>query len=118
LEQWDGEQVETIPLPDEDGVSVIAFAFKEIVELLNTGVVELGLDSTFKTNSAGWEMYGILTEVNGQAMPLVTVLITTTAAAQPGAKQRVLESVLRWLHLYCPNSRFSLSDKDTAEINA
>ncbi|EJD45457.1 hypothetical protein AURDEDRAFT_47710, partial [Auricularia subglabra TFB-10046 SS5] len=118
LEQWDGDRIQNIPVRDETGVSSFAFAFKEIVQSLNSGVVELAMDSTFKTNAAGYEMYGILTEVNGQMMPLATILTSLTEDAQPGAKQRLIEDVLHWLHTYCPNTRFTLSDKDPSEINA
>ncbi|EJD32865.1 hypothetical protein AURDEDRAFT_43361, partial [Auricularia subglabra TFB-10046 SS5] len=118
LQQWNGSSVQTIPVREEVGVSSFAFAFKEIVERLNTAVVELAMDSTFKTNALGYEMYAILTEVNGQLMPLATILTSLTEEAHPGAKEHLIEDVLRWLYLHCPNSHFSLSDKDTSEINA
>lgn len=71
-----------------------------------------------KTNALGWEMYALLTEVNGQQMPLAFVLTTSTAAALPHAKEHLLSDVFTWLETRCPNIRFTHSDKDPNEINA
>ncbi|KZV78080.1 hypothetical protein EXIGLDRAFT_576465, partial [Exidia glandulosa HHB12029] len=107
-----------LALEPELGLTSVAFALKECVESLNTGVVELAMDSTWKTNRLGFETYGFVGEANGQAIPLGFILTSSSAMAQPGAKQRLLKSVLDSLNTHCPNIRFTLSDKDTSEINA
>ncbi|EJD34592.1 hypothetical protein AURDEDRAFT_76041 [Auricularia subglabra TFB-10046 SS5] len=107
-----------IPLDEEPGVTLIAFLIKECVEGLNHGVVELAMDSTWKTNALGYETYGLIAEANGQSIPLGFILTTSTTDAQSGAKDRLLQQCLRALTTWCPNARFTLSDKDTSEINA
>ncbi|KAG6904192.1 hypothetical protein DXG01_011819, partial [Tephrocybe rancida] len=70
------------------------------------------MDSTWKTNAAGYELYGIVGEANGQALPLAfafTASMDDTAA--PGAKDRMLQGVLKHIH-------FAHTDKDKSEINA
>ncbi|EJD33441.1 hypothetical protein AURDEDRAFT_22475, partial [Auricularia subglabra TFB-10046 SS5] len=107
-----------IELDGELGVTALAFLVKECAESLNTGVVELAMDSTWKTNKLGFETYGLVGEVNGQAAPLGFLITSLGALAESGAKTRLLRSVMRALRVHCPNVRFTLSDKDASEINA
>jgi transposase-like protein len=58
-------------------------------------------------------------EANRQAIPMVfafTATIKEDAAA--GAKDHMLQTVLEWVSQQCPQIMFTLSDKDTSEINA
>ena len=71
-----------------------------------------------KTNAAGYELYGIVGELNGQAVPLAFCFTTSTdGTALDGAKDRLLRTVIRFISKKCPNIDFTLSDKDLTEIN-
>jgi hypothetical protein len=71
-----------------------------------------------KTNSIGYELYGIVGELDGQAIPLGFCFTASTSGnAAQGAKDRLLRSVIRYISDRCPNIEFTLSDKDLTEIN-
>jgi hypothetical protein len=75
-------------------------------------------DVVGKTNAVGYELYGIVGELNGQAIPLGFCFTASTSGnAAPGAKDRLLRSVIRYISDRCPNIEFTLSDKDLTEIN-
>ena len=62
---------------------------------------------------AGYELYGLIGEANGQALPLGFIFTAMTdGTATKGAKQRMLEGFLPWFTTRCPNIKFTLSDKD------
>ena len=70
-------------------------------------------------NATGYELYGLIREANGQALPLGFIFTAMmNGSAQKGAKQHMLESVLKWFSKQCPNIKFTLSDKDPSEIGA
>ena len=70
-------------------------------------------------NAAGCELYGLIREANGQALPLgFTFTAMTNGSAQKGAKQCMLENFLEWFSKRCPNIKCTLSDKDPLEIGA
>jgi hypothetical protein len=71
-----------------------------------------------KTNAAAYELYAAVGEANGCSLPLAFIFTQTTAEAEPNAKDRLLVQVLEWIKMRCPNIMFTLSDKDTSEINA
>lgn len=75
-------------------------------------------DMIGKTNAVGYELYGIVGELDGQAIPLGFCFTASTSGnAAPGAKDRLLRSVIRYISDRCPNIEFTLSDKDLTEIN-
>ena len=63
-------------------------------------------------------MYAIVAEAAGRSLPLVFAFVATDGSAAPGAKDRALQDVLRWVKMKCPHVAFTLSDKDMSEINA
>lgn len=72
-----------------------------------------------KTNSAGYELTGLLGEANGQGIPLGFFLHKSTdGTAETCAKSRALEAFLAYYAKKCPRVRFTLSDKEIEEIKA
>ena len=72
-----------------------------------------------KTNALGYELYGIIAEANGQALPLAfafTCSMDGTATAH--AKDHMLQDILHYIGNYCPNIAVVHSDKDLSKINA
>jgi hypothetical protein len=67
----------------------------------------------------GYELYGLIREANGQALPLGFIFAAiTNSNSQKGAKCRMLEAFLSWFSKWCPNIKFTLSNKDPSEIDA
>jgi hypothetical protein len=73
---------------------------------------------TGKTNALAYELYAAVTEVNGRAIPLAFLFTTSEKSAEEGAKELMLQDLVRFIYKRCPNVMFTLSDKDTVEINA
>ena len=72
-----------------------------------------------KTNALGYELYAIVAEANGQALPLAFAFTCSTdGTAAPHAKDRMLQNVLRHVGNYCPNIAAGHSDKELSEISA
>lgn len=72
-----------------------------------------------KTNAVGYELYAVVAEANGQALPLAFAFTASTdGTAAEGAKQRMLQSVLKHINKRCPNISVAHSDKELSEINA
>jgi hypothetical protein len=70
-------------------------------------------------NAAGYELFGFFGEANGQSLPLGFIFTKMTdGSAKSGAKQRILIEALTELGMFCPNIKFTLSNKDPSEINA
>lgn len=46
LKRVDGINITVIPIPPEDGINAIAFAFKDILEDYGEEVIEVAMDST------------------------------------------------------------------------
>ncbi|TDL17450.1 hypothetical protein BD410DRAFT_776119 [Rickenella mellea] len=118
MKKFDGKDIEIIPVKEEKGIAVMAFGLKEILENYGHSIAEVAMDSTWKTNAVGHELYAAVGEANGRALPLAFVFTTSTGEAAPNAKDRMLGDVLEWLAKRCPNIIFTLSDKDQSEINA
>ncbi|KDR66650.1 hypothetical protein GALMADRAFT_1359427 [Galerina marginata CBS 339.88] len=118
LKAKEGHEVEIIPVDLEDGIDAVAFTFKGILDDVGKDIIEVAMDSTWKTNALGYELYGIVGELNGQAVPLgFCFTASTNGNATAGAKDRLLRSVIRFISSKCPNIQFTLSDKDLTEIN-
>ena len=65
-----------------------------------------------------YELYGLVGEINGQAIPLAFCFTASTDGNAPeGAKERLIRTVIRFVFHRCPNINFTLSDKDVSEIN-
>ncbi|KAG6917946.1 hypothetical protein DXG01_017130, partial [Tephrocybe rancida] len=119
LEACEGIEVNVIDVPHEKGISSLAFAFREVLSVYGSKITEIAMDSTWKTNAAGYELYGIVGEANGQALPLAFAFTASMDhTAEPGAKDRMIQSVLRHVREHCPNIHFAHTDKDKSEINA
>jgi hypothetical protein len=50
LENLEGDRIEIIPVRAEDGISAIAFGFKEIVSDYGKEITEIAMDSTCLSN--------------------------------------------------------------------
>ncbi|CAK5263800.1 unnamed protein product [Mycena citricolor] len=119
LQEYEDMTVEIIELKQETGLSSIAFCFCEIINDFGKDTEEIAMDSTWKTNAAGYELYAIVAEANGTALPLAFVFTTSTGDnAAEGAKDRMLQQVLGAVSRKCPNIQFVHTDKDISEINA
>ncbi|KIJ52266.1 hypothetical protein M422DRAFT_156470 [Sphaerobolus stellatus SS14] len=118
LKNTEGENIDMIPTHVEEGISIFAFALKDIVDSFGHDVTEIAMDSTWKTNAAAFELYAVVAEANGRSLPLAFAFISTGSSATTGAKDRALQDVLGWLKVKCPKIKFTLSDKDASEINA
>ena len=67
----------------------------------------------------GYELYGIVGEVNGQALLLAfTFTCSTDGTATPGTKDRMLQKVLQHVDKYCPNIAAVHLDKDPTELSS
>ncbi|KAJ7097343.1 hypothetical protein C8R44DRAFT_717397 [Mycena epipterygia] len=117
LERLDGEKIEIIPVEKEVGIDAIAFSFINILREFGGQIEEIAMDSTWKTNSLGHELYGIVGEANGQAIPTSFMFMGTSEDAETGAKERTLRHLIRNVKQHCKNIMFTGSDKDTTEIN-
>ncbi|CAK5283818.1 unnamed protein product [Mycena citricolor] len=121
LQEYKDLTIDIVEINPEPGLSTIAFIFREILDEYGGDVEEIAMDSTWKTNAAGYELYAIVAEANGTALPLAFVFTTSAGeAAAEGAKDRMLQQVLRAISTDdgAPNIRFVHTDKDLSEINA
>ncbi|KAJ3964227.1 hypothetical protein EV361DRAFT_856344 [Lentinula raphanica] len=118
LENFDQEKVEIIPITQRKGSSSIAFAFTKILDGIGSDIEEVLMDSTWKTNALGYELFAIVGEMNGQAIPLAFLLNVMTEAANEGTKELILRDFISWITQRCPNIKFTLTNKDITEINA
>jgi hypothetical protein len=133
----DDIDIEIIPVPVEAGISSLAFGFKNILADYGEDLTEIAMDSTCvyavtvsllylhpyiiqgKTNALGYELYGVVGEADGQALPLAFAFTCSTdGTAAPGAKDRMLQDVLRCIDRYCPNIASVNLDKDPTELRA
>ncbi|KAJ7689378.1 hypothetical protein B0H17DRAFT_1134965 [Mycena rosella] len=107
LEKMHGKEIELIPIHQEDGVHCIAFGFTEVLDGWAEQNKELVMNSTWKTNAAGYELYRMVGKANRQAIPFVFMFTTNTNGTAPeGAKTRMLSYILRYLNQRCPNLIF------------
>ncbi|KAJ9111276.1 hypothetical protein QFC22_006576 [Naganishia vaughanmartiniae] len=118
LERMAGRGIERVPLVQEAGVEAFAFVMKDVLTERGTMIHEIGMDSTWKTNALGYELYAFVAEANGQALPLLFMFIQLDSTAETHEKRRALAQCLRYILPACPNIKFVLSDKDQSELNA
>ncbi|KAF8884072.1 hypothetical protein CPB84DRAFT_1817005 [Gymnopilus junonius] len=118
LEKKEGHEIEIIPVQLEEGIDAVTFTFKGVLDVVGEEIVKVAMDSTWKTNAAGYELYGFIGELNGQAIPLAFCFTASTNGKAPeGAKDCLLHSVIKYIAKRCPNIEFTLSDKYTTEID-
>ncbi|KAF8226473.1 hypothetical protein L208DRAFT_1301598 [Tricholoma matsutake] len=115
LQHMNNLDIEIILVPEEDGISSLAFNFKSILGDYGEEVIEIGMDSTYKKSL----LYGVIGEANGQALPLAFAFTCSTdGTAAPSAKDRMLQKVLQRMDDYCPNIAAIHLDKDQTELSA
>ncbi|KIK66318.1 hypothetical protein GYMLUDRAFT_135548, partial [Collybiopsis luxurians FD-317 M1] len=70
LQHFDQEKIEIIPITQHDGASSIAFALIEVLDSIWSKIEEILMDSMWKTNALCYELFAVVGELNGQALPL------------------------------------------------
>ncbi|KAG8915415.1 hypothetical protein FRC00_004714 [Tulasnella sp. 408] len=119
VERAAGKEVEVIAMHAEPGMASIGFALKEPLELWGEETAEIAFDGTFNTNSANYEISGLVAEGHGQGVPIGFIYTTATdGTAKTGAKLRLLVNFLEFFRERCPRIMFTLTDKERAEIDA
>ncbi|KAJ7509255.1 hypothetical protein B0H11DRAFT_2216952 [Mycena galericulata] len=117
LERLDGEKIEIIPVQKEPGIEAISFSFINILRDFGDQIEEVAMDSTWKTNALGHELYGLVGEANGQSLPVSFMFIgNSDDSAETGGKERTLRHLIRHVGSHCKNIMFTGSDKETIEI--
>jgi hypothetical protein len=85
-------------------------------------VNEYHVDSTYKTNRAGFELFGIVANVQGSGYPIAYMIMNvdsrTNRANQDTHRVAVLKLFFRAMKDRGLNPTFMFCDKDMAEINA
>jgi hypothetical protein len=84
-------------------------------------VKEFHVDSTFKTNRAGFELFGVIANVYGSGYPIAYLIMkvdTTSQNDQESDKTAVLKLFFREMKNQGLNPEFMFCDKDISEINA
>ncbi|KAJ7716732.1 hypothetical protein DFH07DRAFT_700087, partial [Mycena maculata] len=117
LERVEGEKIEIIPIEKQSGIDAVAFSFINILRDFGDQIEEVAMDSTWKTNALGHELYAIVGEANGQAIPTWFMFLGCDASADTGAKELTLRHLIRHVDIYCKHIMFTGSDKDTVEIS-
>ncbi|KDQ06604.1 hypothetical protein BOTBODRAFT_181423 [Botryobasidium botryosum FD-172 SS1] len=80
---------------------------------------EVAIDSAWGTNRAGHEIFVLLGEAYGSGMPLGYILIKSIGRSKPDSKTSLLVQFLQHFRdQYTLDPKFTLSDKDFAEIGA
>ncbi|KAJ7440654.1 hypothetical protein B0H11DRAFT_1750566 [Mycena galericulata] len=117
LERLDGEKIEIIPVQKEPGIEAISFSFINILRDFGDQIEEVAMDSTWKTNALGHELYGLVGEANGQSLPVSFMFIgNSDDSAETGSKERTFRHLIRHVGSHCKNIMFTGSDKETIEI--
>jgi len=118
---------------------VITFGFKGILDDYGLQMEEIAMDSTCenqstlhsvwslilrlkfcvgRTNALGYELFALVGEANGQAVPFAFIFTTSTdGTAASGVKDRMLHDLLNYVVKRCPNTKFTLSDKDPSKVS-
>ncbi|KAJ7118166.1 hypothetical protein C8R44DRAFT_738117 [Mycena epipterygia] len=117
LKKMEGMEVKIIPIHSEAGIHAIAFTFKEILNDWAEKTEELVMDSTWRMNTAQYELYGFVAKAKSQAMPFAFLFTISSRDSAEGAKTRMLCEILKFMNKCCPNIIFTLSNKEPAEIN-
>ncbi|KAF8235523.1 hypothetical protein L208DRAFT_1111023, partial [Tricholoma matsutake] len=71
-----------------------------------------------KTNALSYELYAVVGEADGQVLPLAfAFMCSMDGNTAPGAKDCMLQDVLRCIAQYCPNIVSVNTDKDQTELS-
>ncbi|CAK5265126.1 unnamed protein product [Mycena citricolor] len=112
------ERIE-LPKDPSDGYSAFAFSLPTLIKKWQGCISEVQLDSTFKTNKAGYECFALMGEVFGSGLPLGFLLIKSNGSPKPGSKELYLRALIRDITMNWDIKPIqTLSDKDITEINA
>ncbi|CAG8678213.1 23664_t:CDS:2, partial [Gigaspora margarita] len=103
---------------NDNGITAIALSIDELINLVGTTAVEIGIDATYNTNNLNLELYSILAEVDGMGFPLAYMLLTTTTAIIEKARTSMITMFLEKLNCKGVKPKFILTDKDIAQIHA
>ncbi|KAJ9106406.1 hypothetical protein QFC21_001552 [Naganishia friedmannii] len=114
----ESDRIDLITLPTITGVQAFAFAVRDVLEQRGPFIHEVGMDSTWKTNGMGFELYAFVAEANGVALPLLFMFVKTGPKAPKDSKTAIIGACLLHIKERCVNIKFALSDKDASEINA
>jgi hypothetical protein len=120
LASFPGDEIDLFedvkPQPE---ITQICFGLKVLLNGVRGTVVEIAIDATFGTNSAGLELYGVMAEIDGAGFPLAYCLLTTASATNLGKRKDALTAWLKSLRdKYNLKPKFFHTDKDMAEIGA
>lgn len=102
----------------------LAIYISSTIEALATVTVEMAMDETYGTNSAGMGLFVVLAEVDGCGIPLAYLLVETEKnkdgkkKADQGAIIQILQEFLAPLKASGFNPMFFGTDKDQSEISA
>ncbi|KAM6491726.1 hypothetical protein JOM56_012766 [Amanita muscaria] len=112
-------QVEPITLPDVPGFTAIAFSLPNVLQKWGGQLREFSLDSAWKTNKSGYEVYALLGEIYGSGSPLGYLLLKSSGEGVAGGKEKYITSLLSYFKTqWNVKPLFTLTDKDLSEINA
>ncbi|KZT18513.1 hypothetical protein NEOLEDRAFT_1159440 [Neolentinus lepideus HHB14362 ss-1] len=89
-------KVKRIPVVEEMGLIVIAFTLPDLLRQWGGCVRELEMDSSWNTNGSWYELFTVIREAYGSGSPLSYLLVQLNGA-DSGAKQKVLQQLLRYL---------------------
>ncbi|KAJ6629647.1 hypothetical protein B0H10DRAFT_1764886, partial [Mycena sp. CBHHK59/15] len=86
-----------------EGVEMLCWGMKKIAEPLRGKIVEIGVDTTYNTNSKHLELYSIMGEQDGAGFPLSYLLLSTASSIDQGKRRGII-------------AKFTHVNKDMAEI--
>ncbi|GJE99912.1 hypothetical protein PsYK624_161870 [Phanerochaete sordida] len=110
--------VEVLEIEDVPGTKALAFQITDFMSEWAEHTQELGMDSTWNTNSANFELFAAVAGAEGSGIPLAFLMIQSSKEAAEGAKEQLITSFLSQLKARGVNPEYTLSDKDWSEINA
>ncbi|KAF5311025.1 hypothetical protein D9619_008106 [Psilocybe cf. subviscida] len=100
-------------------VEAVAWGMKKIAGLLGDGIVEIGMDATYDTNSKHLELYSIMAEHDNAGFPISYCLLTTATAIDIGKRKKALTAWAQCVRdKYNINPIFTHVDKDLGKIAA
>ncbi|KAH9051623.1 hypothetical protein EDB83DRAFT_2507093 [Lactarius deliciosus] len=103
-----GDDVAILDLLVIDGVEQIAWVMKKIASPLQGKVVEIGIDTTYNTNSHHLELYAVLGEYDNTGFLLSYCLLTTASLLKDRKCTKALQAWAAILHdLYSVVPRFA-----------
>ncbi|KAJ7300745.1 hypothetical protein DFH08DRAFT_828202 [Mycena albidolilacea] len=87
-------KLELIPMPESERFRAIGFVFPSLLHKWGNVIREAALDSTFKTNKAGFECFALLGEVGGSGVPLGFLLLKSNNP-QSNEREEYIRAVIR-----------------------